>query len=62
MRTYTILFIIIAIMHTANLVNVTLFKGEWNGIVLMLSNILFIIAIFYFSIEFRVNRKVKKSS
>ncbi|WP_053360870.1 hypothetical protein [Bacillus sp. FJAT-27251] len=56
MKTSTILFIIIILMHTINLINVTLFEGEWNGIVLMLSNILFLIAVVYFGAEFRAGR------
>ncbi len=57
MKTYTILFILIAIMHLITLINVTLFEGEWNGIALFLSNILFIIACYYFGIEHRVNQQ-----
>ena len=59
MKTYIILFFIVALMHTITLVNITLFSGEWNGIVLSLSTILFLIAIFYFSTEFRANRNQK---
>lgn len=62
MKTYSILFILVAIMHTATLVNVTIFSGEWNGIVLLLSNILFLIAVFYFAIEFRANRNRNSKS
>lgn len=46
-------------MHTINLINVTLFDGEWNGIVLMLSNFLFLIGVIYYGIEFRANRSRK---
>jgi len=53
------LFVIIFLMHTINLINVTILDGEWNGIVLMLSNILFLIGVFYYSIEYRANRSRK---
>ena len=57
MKTYSILFILIAIMHSITLVNVTLFEGEWNGLALFLSNVMFIIACVYFGIELRANKK-----
>ncbi|RLL39985.1 hypothetical protein D8M04_19565 [Oceanobacillus piezotolerans] len=60
MRTYSILFIVIALMHTMTLVNVTIIKGEWNGIVLFISNILFLIAAVYFGTEYRANKKRKR--
>jgi len=56
LKTQSILFVVIFLMHTINLINVTLFEGEWNGIVLMLSNILFLIGVIYYGIEFRANR------
>lgn len=56
MRTYLILFIIIAIMHSITLINIAIFNGEWNGIVMFLSTTLFIIAVFYFSTEYRANK------
>ncbi|CAH0345067.1 hypothetical protein BCI9360_01344 [Bacillus sp. CECT 9360] len=59
MKTFTILFVVIALMHTITLINVTLFDGNWNGIVLMLSNILFLIGVVYYGIEFRANRSRK---
>ncbi|MET3194027.1 putative membrane channel-forming protein YqfA (hemolysin III family) [Bacillus sp. OAE603] len=59
MKTHSILFVVIFLIHTINLVNVTLFDGEWNGIVLMLSNILFLIGVIYYGIEFRANRNRK---
>ncbi|GAE33673.1 hypothetical protein [Halalkalibacter akibai] len=62
MKSYIILFIVVVFMHTITLVNVTIFNGEWNGIVLFLSNTLFIIAVFYFGIEFRANRKKSRST
>ncbi|MBN8209018.1 hypothetical protein JI666_09700 [Bacillus sp. NTK071] len=57
MKTYTILFILLFVMHTTTLVNVTIFNGEWNGIVLFLSTTLFMIAAFYFAIERRANKR-----
>ncbi len=59
MRTYSILFIVVFLMHTITLVNVTIFNGEWNGFVLLFSNILFLIAVFYFGVEYRANRKTE---
>ncbi|TDL32755.1 hypothetical protein E2R51_08765 [Jeotgalibacillus sp. S-D1] len=56
MKTYIVLFIVVALMHTITLVNVTLFNGEWNGIVLLLSTILFSLSIFYFGIEYRASK------
>ncbi|MEI5908416.1 hypothetical protein WAK64_15305 [Bacillus spongiae] len=56
MKTYTILFIIVALMHTITLVNISILNGEWNGIVIALSTILFVIAVFLFSTEFRANK------
>ncbi|ARK32472.1 hypothetical protein [Halalkalibacter krulwichiae] len=57
MKTYSILFMIVALMHTMILVNVTIFKGEWNGIVLFVSTILFLFAAVYFGIERRANKR-----
>ena len=57
MKTYLILFIIIAIMHLITLVNVTLFEGRWDGIVLLISNILFIIACYHLGIEHHKHKK-----
>jgi c-di-AMP phosphodiesterase-like protein len=62
LKTYSILFIVVALMHTITLVNITIFSGEWNGIVLFLSTTLFVIAVFYYSAEFRANRNRNRSS
>ncbi|MFE8699735.1 hypothetical protein ACFYKX_03755 [Cytobacillus sp. FJAT-54145] len=59
MKTYVVLFVIVAFMHTITLVNITIFSGEWNGIVLTISSILFLIAVFYFSTENRASRNRK---
>jgi len=61
LKTYSILFIVVALMHTTNLVNIIIFNSEWDGIVIALSTILFIIAIFYFSAEYRANRKKRNT-
>jgi len=60
-KTYSILFVIVVLMHTITLMNITLFKGEWNGIVLLLSTILFLIAVVYFSVERRANNKTTQT-
>ncbi len=57
MNTYSILFLVIAIMHSITLVNITFFDGAWNGIVLLLSNILFVVGLIYFGAE----RQARKS-
>jgi len=62
LKTYSILFIVVALMHTITLLNVTLFKGEWNGIVLFLSSILFLIAVVYFGIERRANKRATRNT
>lgn len=43
-------------MHLITLVNIVLFEGEWNGVAILLSNILFLIACVYFGIERRANK------
>ncbi|MGP4074684.1 hypothetical protein [Halobacillus sp. K22] len=59
MKTYMILFIVVFLMHGMTLVNVTLFDGDWNGIVLMISNLLFLVACVLFGAEFRAHRRAK---
>ncbi|MBM4761857.1 hypothetical protein [Bacillus sp. B15-48] len=57
------LIMVIIIMHTITLVNVTIFDGEWNGIVLALSSILFLVAIAIFGVDRQRNRhdyKIRK--
>ena len=56
LKTHSILFILIVIMHLITLVNIVLFEGEWNGVAILLSNILFLIACVYFGIERRANK------
>ncbi|AIF67470.1 hypothetical protein GZ22_13045 [Terribacillus saccharophilus] len=60
MKTYSILFLIIAIMHFMILINTTLLKGEWNGIVLWVSSFLFLVAVFFASTEFQAHKKRRK--
>ncbi|QXE01537.1 hypothetical protein [Terribacillus sp. DMT04] len=62
MKTYTVLFIFILLMHTMTLVNVTLFDGEWNGIVIWASSILFLAAVFFHAAEYQAHRKHKKKN
>ncbi|UTR12675.1 hypothetical protein MM300_10555 [Evansella sp. LMS18] len=57
MKTYSILFIITALMHLVTLVNITFFDGEWNGIALFLSSMLFLTAAVYFGIERRAHKR-----
>ncbi|WP_218830661.1 hypothetical protein, partial [Terribacillus saccharophilus] len=57
MRALTILIVIIAVMHISNLINVTLLDGEWNGIVIWLSTILFLISMIVYGREVNRNRK-----
>ncbi|WLR51930.1 hypothetical protein LC040_03185 [Bacillus tianshenii] len=45
MKITTFLLLIITVMHVATIINITLFNGEWNGIVMTLNSILFILAI-----------------
>ena len=59
MKTYRVLFVIILILHVMTLVNVTLLDGDWNGIVMWLSTVLFLIAVLFFSTEFRAERRQK---
>lgn len=49
-------------MHTIIHVNVIIFKGEWNGIVLFLSNLLFLTAAVYFGIERSANKKTTRNT
>ncbi|MFG6147553.1 hypothetical protein [Halobacillus sp. B23F22_1] len=59
MKSSVVLFIVLVLMHTMTLVHITIFNGEWGGIVLMLSNLLFLIAVFYFGTEYRARKRVK---
>ena len=61
MKTSTILFIIIAVMHTITILNTTILEGEWNGIALLSSNILFIIGVIFYGAESRAARKKKQA-
>lgn len=60
MKTYSILFLILFLMHLMTLVNVTIFNGDWNGFVLFISNILFLIAAIYFGTEYRAHKNGKR--
>lgn len=54
MKTFSILFIIVALIHS-----ITLLNDEWNGIVLFPSTILFLIAVVYFITE---RRQIEKQN
>ncbi|MBN8234080.1 hypothetical protein JF544_02430 [Halobacillus kuroshimensis] len=58
MKTYGVLFALLLITHTMTLVNITIFDGQWNGIVLFLSSILFLIGAVFFGTEFKARRKM----
>lgn len=45
MRTDKVLLILIVLMHVITLANITLLDGEWNGIAMWSSTILFVAAI-----------------
>lgn len=57
MKILTVLIFIIAVMHISNLINVTLLDGEWSGIVIWLSSILFLISMVLYGREVNRNRK-----
>ncbi|WP_349409905.1 hypothetical protein [Pseudalkalibacillus sp. SCS-8] len=57
MNTSVILVIIIIWMQLITLVNITIFNGEWNGIALMLSSILFFLAMVVFGISQQRNKQ-----
>ncbi len=43
-------------MQLMTLINVTIFNGDWNGIVLALSTFLFIIELAFFGIDYQKNK------
>lgn len=57
MKTLTVLIVIIAVIHISNLINVTLLDGEWSGIVIWLSTILFLISMVVYGREVNRNRR-----
>ncbi|WP_026691026.1 hypothetical protein [Alteribacter aurantiacus] len=57
MKTYVILFVIVSLLHTMNLVHETMLGGAWGGIVMMISTILFVIGVYFFGIEYRLHKK-----
>ncbi|WP_173915357.1 hypothetical protein [Halobacillus sp. Marseille-Q1614] len=59
MKTYFVLFLVVLFMHTMTLVNVTVYDGELNGIVLWLSTVLFLIAVISFATEHRANKRTR---
>ncbi|UJL47105.1 hypothetical protein KFZ58_04005 [Virgibacillus sp. NKC19-16] len=44
MRATTYLLITILIMHLITLTNIIIFNGDWNGIVMAINTILFVLA------------------
>lgn len=58
MKTYGVLFALLLITHTMTLVNITMFDGQWNGMVLFFSSILFLIGAVFFGTEFKARRKM----
>ncbi len=56
MKTSFILFIIVCFMHFSTLINITVFEGEWNGIVITISTMLFLIAVYHYGNERRVHK------
>ncbi|MGM0877386.1 MAG: hypothetical protein ACQEWV_22295 [Bacillota bacterium] len=56
MKTSISLIIVIILMQMTTLVNVTIFNGEWDGIVLMFSSLLFIFATAVFGISMQRNK------
>ncbi|WP_407268541.1 hypothetical protein [Radiobacillus sp. PE A8.2] len=44
MKINTFLLLIIVMMQLSMLINITVFEGQWNGIVLALHTVLFILA------------------
>lgn len=44
-------YILFAILYLVNLANLTLFKGEWNGLTMWLSTGLFIIGTVYYIVS-----------
>ncbi|MFP7493000.1 hypothetical protein SFC66_04350 [Terribacillus saccharophilus] len=62
MKTYTILFCIIVIMHFMTLINTTLLDGEWHGVILWVSSILFLVAVFFHATEYRARKNRNSNS
>jgi hypothetical protein len=61
MKTNTILFIIVLIMHTNNFINITIFNSELNGFLLLSSNMLFLLAVFFFGLEYRAYKRKRSN-
>ena len=58
MRKTTYLLITILVMHMTTLANITIFNGDWNGIVMAINTILLILA---FGLVLPLNQKEKVS-
>ncbi|PIC57974.1 hypothetical protein CSV80_06625 [Sporosarcina sp. P12(2017)] len=57
MKTTTGLYLFFIAIHLINLANITLFKGEWNGITMWLSTALFIAGTAYYAFNKSTTRK-----
>ena len=59
MKTTTGLYLFFIAIHLVNLANITLSKGEWNGITMWLSTGLFIAGTAYYGINKSATRKTE---
>ncbi|ARF16145.1 hypothetical protein CSV61_08890 [Sporosarcina sp. P3] len=59
MKTMTGLYFFFIAIHLVNLANITLSKGEWNGITMWVSTGLFIAGTAYYSFNKSANRKAE---
>jgi len=57
MKTTTGLYLFFIAIHFVNLTNLTLFKGEWNGIAMWLNTGLFIAGTAYYLLNRNADRK-----
>ncbi|PIC81666.1 hypothetical protein CSV75_02700 [Sporosarcina sp. P18a] len=59
MKTTTGLYLFFIAIHLVNLANITLFKGEWNGITMWLSTGLFIAGTAYYAFNKSTTQKAE---
>ncbi|PIC77633.1 MULTISPECIES: hypothetical protein [Sporosarcina] len=59
MKTTTGLYLFLIAIHLLNLANITLSKGEWNGITMWLSTGLFIAGTAYYAFNKSATRKTE---
>ena len=60
MKIVNLLFLLIGFMQLSTLVNVTLFNGEWSGIVLWVHTLLFLMALGAFMDSKRTLKKARR--